>query len=235
MEEFKLSRSTLDRLPTALLKGVMIALLEEADENGVLTISVREFATRIGIERQPMRTALRKLQEQNLINPTANPISTQRLTQITINNIEYYATFAPKHQPKANPITNPRKSTKNIQKALTPDYITPPFVEPQFADTWRKFIEYRKEIKKPYKSSKTEEIAYNKMVEMSGHDPAKAKDMVERTILGQWQGLFPNKDNGSYTNAGQADRYTELERAAEAILRQPGNIDTCFNDKGRYS
>lgn len=232
MEEFKLPRSTLDKLPTALLKGVMIALLEEADENGVLTISVREFATRIGIERQPMRTVLRKLQEQNLINPTSNPISTQRLTQIIINNIEYYGICAPKHQPKTNPTANPRKSTKNIRKVLTPDYITPPFVEPEFADVWRKFIVYRKEIKKPYKSSKSEEIAYNKMVEMADHDPTKAKDMVERTILGQWQGLYPNKSNGNNNITSQADRYSALEQAAEAILQQPGNIDSYFNDKG---
>lgn len=73
----------------------------------------------------------------------------------------------------------------------------PSFVAPEYAETWRRFIAYRKEIKKPYKSELSERIAYNKMVEMADNDPAAAKDMVERAILGQWQGLFPKENHGT--------------------------------------
>lgn len=114
------------------------------------------------------------------------------------------------------------------EKLITPDYISPPFVAPEFAEIWHRFIEYRKEIKKPYKSAVSEKTAYNKMVEMANNNPATAKDMVERAILGQWQGLYAvdnerrtnyqtNRINPPRTDAQRAADYQEL---ASAVLRR---------------
>lgn len=239
MIEFKLPRSTLNKLPTALLKGVMVALLEEADENGVLTISVREFAKKIGLEYQPLRTALKYIYTNAIANATSNAKLTQRLTQITITDIARYKASARINQRKANATSNATPNATNHPEIHKPDYISPSYVEQPFADTWRKFIAYRNEIHKPYKSEQSQRIAYHKMVELSDHDPEKAKDMVERTILGQWQGLFPNKDNGTkqQNNAtpGKTSRYDSLRTATTTILQQSGNIDSFFYDTGKNS
>lgn len=113
--------------------------------------------------------------------------------------------------------SNKTSSVINAAKPHVPDYISPPFVAPEFADTWRKFVEYRKEIKKPYKSESSERIAYNKMVEMSNNDPQAAKDMVERTILGQWQGLFP-KDNHGTRSITATDTAATREASRDRML-----------------
>lgn len=102
----------------------------------------------------------------------------------------------------------------------------PTFVSPEYAETWRRFIAYRKEINKPYKSEASERIAYNKMVEMANNNPAAAKDMVERTILGQWQGLFPTDNHGSKPTPAtdsplsrKAQRDRGLSLATEIVAR----------------
>lgn len=232
MEEFKLPRSTLDKLPTATLRGVLVSLLELADENGVVTFSVRALAKSIGMEYQPLRTALKFLYANAIANAVPNAKLTQLLTQITISDIDDYRVCARKQQRKANAVAN---AVPNASRGaeISPDYILPPYVEAEFADTWRKFIAHRKDIKKPYKSAQSERIAYNKMVELAGHDPAKAKDMVERTILGQWQGLFPEKSNGNNRTIQAATAKTRRDRGlslATEIVSRSETLVGFYND-----
>lgn len=181
-----LPRSTLEQIPSVLHRGILLSLLERADGQGRLTISVRAFADETGISYQVLRTALAKLSDNAIIDAT----STQRLTQITIYGCSDCDTSGRKVQ-------RSKQRKPNATATVTPGYISPSFVAHEFADIWRKFVEYRKEIKKPYKSESSERTAYNKMVEMANNDPATARDMVERTILGQWQGLFPIDKNGT--------------------------------------
>jgi len=120
MDAFRLPRSTFAKLPTATLKGVMVALLELADDNGRVLISIRELAKSIGMEYQPLRTALKYLYANAIANATSNAKLTQRLTQITICNIEDYDLSPRKHQRNlnatanaaTNAITGPRKSQR---------------------------------------------------------------------------------------------------------------------------
>lgn len=198
-EYVMLPRSVLGAVKSVVLRGIYVSLLEKADKNGQLTISVRSFADELGVSYQTMRTALSKFVANAVINATSNAnltqSLTQRLTHITICDISSCDTSLHKEQRtkqrKFNAASNARS---NATEVVVPDYISPPFVAPEFAEIWHRFIEYRKEIKKPYKSAASEKTAYNKMVEMANNNPATAKDMVERTILGQWQGLYPSDD-----------------------------------------
>lgn len=108
----RLPRSLLESIPSALHRGILVSLLERADENGLLAISVRSFADEIKVSYQTLRTALSRLSANAIINATA----TQRLTQITICNFSSYTTSPRKPQRNsnatANAITTQSKPTK---------------------------------------------------------------------------------------------------------------------------
>lgn len=113
-DHIRLPRSALERIPSALHRGIFLSLLERADDNGRLLISVRSFAGEIDVSYQILRTAISKLSANAIINA----ISTQRLTQITICDFDGYIASARKQQRKANAtpnaITSQSKSTKFI-------------------------------------------------------------------------------------------------------------------------
>lgn len=200
-------------------------LLHNADDNGIVETSLATMQRDLRINQKPLRTMLSKLERANKVaRQGANKGS-----KITICGYDTCVTRGASKGAKRG--ANKKANGSTLPIPISEVVPTPSFVAPEFAETWRKFVAYRKEIKKPYKSESTERIAYNKMVEMSNNDPAAAKDMVERTILGQWQGLFPKDTHGTKpinttdnaaarrTFTCQADRYSELERAADTILR----------------
>lgn len=58
-----------------------------------------------------------------------------------------------------------------------------------------RFLDYRKEIKKPYKSQKSVDMIYNRFLQMCNGSVSVAKQIVDNTIQNQWQGLFELKSN----------------------------------------
>lgn len=216
MTEFKLPRSTLEKLPTATLKGVMTALLEEADNDGVLTISIREFAKKIGLEYQPLRTALKYI----YTNAMANAIATQRLTQITISNIDSYSIPARKQQRKANAMAN---AVSDKQKPTK-------FSPPTDADVEAYVLE------KGYHFNPAQFVPY---YEKQGWKQANGQPIKDwKAACRYWEAQWKEKHGERYyyqvqqsatrSRGGLAD----LREAAGTILRQPGNLDTYFNDRG---
>lgn len=111
----RLPRSALGQIPSALHRGIFVSMLEKADEQGRLTISVRSFADEIDVSYQILRTAISKLSANAIINA----ISTQRLTQITICNFDSYNESARKQQRKANATPN-AIITQSKQPKFTP-------------------------------------------------------------------------------------------------------------------
>ena len=209
-----------------------IYLAKEINEHGSVNFSSGDANMMFGMSPRRYRTFMQII---------ANDKQTDKQTTNKTTNITFDCQVVTTTKRQARRQTNDKQTDKQTdkQKRLTkssPDYVSPPFVSPEYADTWRKFIEYRKEINKPYKSEASERIAYNKMVEMSGNNPETAKDMVERTILGQWQGLFP-KDNGTtnttrdtaVSRKAQRDRGLSL---ANEIVSRSENLLSLYNGCG---
>lgn len=102
----------LDKIPSALHRGIFVCLLEKADENGQLVISIRGFANEMGVSYQNLRTAISKLSANAIINA----IPTHQLTLITICKFDTYGISYRKSQRKsnvsANAITTQSKPTK---------------------------------------------------------------------------------------------------------------------------
>ena len=98
--------------------------------------------------------------------------------------------------------------------------------EPDFSFTGKplepvmlKWLEYRKQIKKPYKSQMTIETCYKHLEDLSRGSFDLAEKIVEQSIANQWQGLFELKQgngntqpNGGAQNGGTVGKYAGLGR-----------------------
>lgn len=58
------------------------------------------------------------------------------------------------------------------------------------------FIEMRKLIKKPL-TPQALKLAIGKVSELSGGDVEKAVQIIDQSVLNNWQGLYPIKDDGA--------------------------------------
>lgn len=74
-----------------------------------------------------------------------------------------------------------------------------PYDTPRFREVWDAWRLYRKEIKKPYRSTLSEQAAL-KGLERYGEDTAI--QMIEQSVANSWQGIFPINEqrNGKSTN-----------------------------------
>ena len=110
---------------------------------------------------------------------------------------------------------------KNVQGGgqITVDKVA----EPDFSFTGKplepvmlKWLEYRKQIKKPYKSQMTIETCYKHLEDLSRGSLDLAEKIVEQSIANQWQGLFELKQgtepNGGAQNGGTVGKYAGLGR-----------------------
>lgn len=218
----------------ALLRVYMYIVWQ--NENGVTDTSVMQIRKVTGLTERQVRDALKELETSSKTSSKrSNKGSSITLCDIGDNSTLGSSKTSSKRSSKRSNPSKPQKVVSDIDSA-------PSFVSPEYAETWQRFIAYRKEINKPYKSEASERIAYNKMVEMSNNDPAAAKDMVERTILGQWQGLFPknNNDNRTLPTPAAADnaatRKAQRDRGlslATQIVAGSENLLNLFNGGGQ--
>src|SRR5690606_3320165 len=74
---------------------------------------------------------------------------------------------------------------------------------PAFHSAWQEWKDYRKEIKKPYRSRKTELAQLHKLASYSDEEAIK---MIEQSIRQGWQGIFPvvpERNNNQHPNPGK--------------------------------
>ena len=69
-----------------------------------------------------------------------------------------------------------------------------PFDSGDFKKVWENWIEYRFEIKKPYKSKKSEQAA---LLKLSRYEEKTAIEMIFQSIAGGWQGIFELKNQNN--------------------------------------
>jgi DNA-binding transcriptional regulator YhcF (GntR family) len=95
----------------------------------------------------------------------------------------------------------------------------------EFLPVWTKWKEYRKDKKmKNYAGPKWEQIALNKLIEISTNNPTIANEIVNQSIENNYQGLFPLKNN-SYGNTtiqtnGNGNDQKPIKRSGRSILAE---------------
>lgn len=68
-----------------------------------------------------------------------------------------------------------------------------PYKESEFSDAWDKWLKFRKEIKKPYKSPQSEKLQLNWFIKQN-YSVQLAIAAIEQSIRIGWQGIFPPKE-----------------------------------------
>jgi len=101
------------------------------------------------------------------------------------------------------------------------------FISSDWQGLWGEWSEYKKvEHRDGFKTTKSEQVAINKLVEMSGGDLTKAQEIVKQSIANRWKGLFTIKQNANVTTKSNFDVYQErreqLFKAADEYDRQRG-------------
>ena len=103
-----------------------------------------------------------------------------------------------------------------VNKVAEPDFS---FAGKPLEPVMLKWLEYRKQIKKPYKSQMTIETCYKHLEDLSRGSLDLAEKIVEQSIANQWQGLFELKQgngntqpNGGAQNGGTVGKYAGLGR-----------------------
>lgn len=208
-------------------KLVWFCLMRDS-EDGQITTPALSIAKEIKVNEKTVRNILKRLIDAGYIkdeSPSESPNKVRHPTRVLrLCNIEIY---------NGRKKTQVRKKSeyKSEIKPIIPDYISPPFVAPEFREAWQMWIEYRKEINNNYKSEKSEKIGYEQMVKKSGNNPEAAKQMVEQSIANGYKGMFAVKDNNngkrnSYpTNRVNPprtaeERVADYQELAGAVLRR---------------
>lgn len=228
----RIRKESLAQFRNATQKGIFVALIERADENGFLQISVNAFAKEVGVGRQEVRTVLQKLEANQLINQQA----TNKQTNITFCKKAENATAPPTEKPTTNQLTNqqrrPQKNTINHLPAVT---LGLDFVDPMFEDPFNTWLDYKKrQFKFTYKTERSLRAAYSDLVKLSDGRPDVAVAIVEQAMSNGWKGLYPLKQNGTENyhtqkmqsdtrRAGQSNELAKrLREAMDAIACENG-------------
>lgn len=110
----------------------------------------------------------------------------------------------------------PQTSKKVAQKKVSMHELEMP---PEFHPIWEEWTQYRKARKfKAYAAEKYEQLAVNKLLELSNKDPAIARQILEQTFANNYQGFFPLKN----TNNGPNQRFSSTTAATAGNNQKTG-------------
>ena len=68
------------------------------------------------------------------------------------------------------------------------------YVDAPYADIWQEWLDYKKEIKKQYKTQRGAESQYKVLIKYANNNPILANAIVKISIEHSWDGLFPLSD-----------------------------------------
>ena len=92
------------------------------------------------------------------------------------------------------------------------------FVSDDFKGIFETWLKYKQEKRESYKSKKSLQACYKKLLTLSGNDPDTARNVVEQSMANNWSGLFELTQN----NHGTANRsnYTSKQEANAYALER---------------
>lgn len=98
------------------------------------------------------------------------------------------------------------------------------FVSDDFKEIFETWLRYKQEKRESYKSKKSLQACYKKLLTLSGNDPDTARNVVDQSMANNWSGLFELTQNNhgtanrsNYTSKQEANAYA-LERLQQHKL-----------------
>lgn len=196
-------------------------LLLRADNQGVATFTATDIEMRLGISRQRLRTMLGKIQKSGLAT-SIQPTSNQQATNIAFD----FQLISLIEQPASNQLPTNKQPTKRTRR---PAKFIPPTDEEVAAYV----------TEKGYHFNPAEFVPFYQMRgwKMKGGEPMKDWKAGCRYWETNWKQKHGERfyyeiqpTAGRNTLAAQTDRYSELERATETVLRNAPYYNPTKND-----
>ena len=189
-------------------------------KRGQVATSEQNLAVRWRWSRNTVRKFLLELEK-------GGKIEQQRSRIIKVITLKYYLGVEQPNeqqieQQNEQPIINNnkgkeyKKDNKLSQKDFSREF-APDFVAPEFADIYLEWMNYRRQIGKPFKSDIGRKRFYNELLKLSGSNPEKARLIIQQSEAHEWQGIFELKqDNNGNTNSRPNYRPNPNDNIADA-------------------
>lgn len=219
-----------DALKSGIAKAVYFSLLQRVPDSPEISFSARELAREVGVDEKTVRNHLNAFYKSGLISAPKSAESPHKIRTITLCGIGVLNEVPKKRKSAPKSAESPQLALESLPLFH--------YVADDMKSAWEDWLAYRKSIKKPFASERQEQIAYGKLMRETNNDYQTAKAMIEQSIAYGWQGLFPLKNGERFYHqiqqpaSGSRSRLASLREATAAILQQPGNLDSYFNDKG---
>lgn len=101
------------------------------------------------------------------------------------------------------------------------------FIDDRFSSLFKKWMQYRRDINKPFVANSSLKKCYNQLLNFSNNDPKKADQIIDRSIANGWMGLFP-LPNYSAKNQHISASETAMNTG---VLLKDNSFDKYDNDK----
>lgn len=232
---------------TASRKIVLLALCDNANDQGQCYPSIASIANRCSLTERAVYNCLRDLESDGYIRRDARD---GRSTVYNITNPRTW--FTPERRsplndvhPPLNDVHPPPERRSGAPEPRSPITITKPSMEPSLnrtnhttqrkrvvdrieqpewvpADAWAAFLDHRLAIKSPM-SPHAQRLAIRKLDELrqQGHAPVA---VIEQSILHGWRGLFPLRVDDQ-RQMKQRQRRSIHDERAETIAALTGRTN----------
>ena len=90
------------------------------------------------------------------------------------------------------------------------------YVDAPYADIWQEWLDYKKEIKKQYKTQRGAKSQYNTLIKYANNNPILANAIVKISIEHSWDGLFALTDKQIAFFLSQKSPYAVEEKGYES-------------------
>lgn len=90
------------------------------------------------------------------------------------------------------------------------------YVDAPYADIWQEWLDYKKEIKRQYKTQRGAKSQYNTLIKYSNNNPILANAIVKISIEHSWDGLFALTDKQIAFFLSQKSPYAVEEKGHES-------------------
>ena len=113
-----------------------------------------------------------------------------------MDNMPQLNTKDTKESNRTKDLPNKEEKDKSIpkKKAKFDVYADLSYVDAEYADIWKEWLEYKDAIKSQYNAQKGAIIQYNSLLKYADNNVVLANAIVKRSIERSWQGLFELND-----------------------------------------
>lgn len=113
---------------------------------------------------------------------------------------------------------------ENTAKAVQKKAFDLSFVDPSYQGVFSDWLAYKKARKESYKTQKSVEACYAKLVKLSGGDFIRAGEIVSQSMANNWAGLFELKQENGYgkrsDTQARRESVSRLKELSASVLGQ---------------